>query len=204
MKIIVVMKKLLALLMLMFGLSSMTQAQKFAYVDTQYILDNIPDYQMAQDQLNELAKKWQKEIDAKITEIEKMYKSFQADAVLLPAELKAKRENEIVAKEKELKELQKKRFGKDGDLYKKRSELVKPIQDKVFNAIQEYADERGYAIIFDRASGGAILYANARFDQSDAILKKLGYAPGNKNSQQSGNSGGNSPQRKAEPSGERR
>jgi outer membrane protein len=172
MKIIVVMKKLLALLMLMFGLSSMTQAQKFAYVDTQYILDNIPDYQMAQDQLNELAKKWQKEIDAKITEIEKMYKSFQADAVLLPAELKAKRENEIVAKEKELKELQKKRFGKDGDLYKKRSELVKPIQDKVFNAIQEYADERGYAIIFDRASGGAILYANARFDQSDAILKK--------------------------------
>lgn len=182
------MKKIIALALLVFGLTVATQAQKFAYVDTQYILDNIPDYQMAQDQLNEFAKKWQKEIDGKIAEIEKMYVAFQADAVLLPADLKKKRENEIVQKETELKALQKKRFGTDGDLYKKRSELIKPIQDKVYNAIEEYANDRGYAIIFDRAGSGTLLFANPKFDQSDEILKKMGYAPGTKSNTQQGNS----------------
>lgn len=191
------MKKIIVFALFFFGLTFTSQAQKFAYVDSQYILDNIPDYQMAQDQLNELAKKWQKEIDDKIVEIEKMYKAFQADAVLLPADLKKKREEEIIQKEKDLKSLQKKRFGTDGDLYKKRSELIKPIQDKVFNAIEEYATERGYAIIFDRAGSGTILYANAKFDQSDEILKKLGYAPGTKSN--SGGGQGNSPQRKETP-----
>lgn len=202
------MKKLVSLLLVIFGLSSFTQAQKFAYVDSQYILENIPDYQMAQSQLNELAKKYQKEIDDKIAEIEKMYKSFQADAVLLPAELKTKRENEIIQKETELKQLQKKRFGSDGDLYKKRSELIKPIQDKVFNAIQEYADDRGFSMIFDRAGGSTILYANARFDKSDDILRKMGYTPGKKStnstSQENTNQENTTPQRKTENSGERR
>jgi outer membrane protein len=189
------MKKIIAIALLFFGFSVASQAQKIAYVDTKYILDNIPDYQMAQDQLNELAKKWQKEIDDKITEIDKMYKAFQTDAVLLPADLKKKREDEIVKKESELKALQKKRFGTDGDLYKKRAELIKPIQDKVYNAIEEYANERGYAIILDRAGSGTILFANPKFDQSDEILKKLGYAPANKSS----NGGqGNTPQQKEE------
>jgi outer membrane protein len=189
------MKKIIVIALLVFGFTTVSQAQKIGYVDTQYILDNIPDYQMAQDQLNELAKKWQKEIDDKILEIEKMYKSFQADAVLLPADLKKKREDEIVQKEKDLKSLQKKRFGTDGDLFKKRSELIKPIQDKIYNAIEEYANERGYAIILDRAGSGTVLFGNPKFDVSDEILKKLGYTPGTKSSQGQENS----PQKKELP-----
>ena len=189
------MKKLFLIALVLLATSATGFAQKFAFVDTQYILDNIPDYQMAQDQLNELAKKWQKEIDGKIEEIDKMYKAFQTDAVLLPADLKKKREDEIIQKEKDLKALQKKRFGTDGDLYKKRSELIKPIQDKVYNAIEELATDRGYAIIFDRAGSGTILYANPRFDKSDEILQKLGYYPGNKNN--NGRTKTSSPQRRS-------
>ncbi|MBN2746023.1 MAG: OmpH family outer membrane protein [Bacteroidales bacterium] len=191
------MKKLVVFLVILIGFSSVSFSQKTAFVDTKYILENIPDYQMAQDQLNELAKKWQKEIDDKITEIEKMYQKFQTDAVLLPADLKKKREDEIVAKERELKTLQKQRFGTDGDLYKKRAELVKPIQDKVYNAIEEYANDRGYAIIFDRAGSGTILYANSRFDVSDEILTKMGYTPATKSQPASGQQ--NTPQRKETP-----
>ena len=188
------MKKLFIITLILLATSATGFAQKFAFVDTQYILDNIPDYQMAQDQLNELSKKWQKEIDTKIEEIDKLYKAFQTDAVLLPADLRKKREDEIVQKEKEVKALQKKRFGTDGDLYKKRSELIKPIQDKVYNAIEELATDRGYAVIFDRAGSGTILYANPRFDKSDEILQKLGYSPGNRNS--GGNKSNTSPQRR--------
>jgi len=188
------MKKLLIIAMVLLATSATGFAQKFAFVDTQYILDNIPDYQMAQDQLNELSKKWQKEIDAKITEIDKLYKAYQTDAVLLPADLKKKREDEIVQKEKEVKTLQTKRFGTDGDLYKKRSELIKPIQDKVYNAIEDLATDRGYAVIFDRAGSGTILYANPRFDKSDEILQKLGYSPGSKSN--GGGKSNTSPQRK--------
>ena len=195
------MKKLLIISLILLTTSAAGFAQKFAFVDTQYILDNIPDYQMAQDQLNELSKKWQKEIDAKIAEIDKLYKAFQTDAVLLPADLRKKREDEIVQKEKEVKALQKKRFGTDGDLYKKRSELIKPIQDKVYNAIEELATDRGYAVIFDRAGSGTILYANPRFDKSDEILQKLGYSPGNRNN--GNNKSNTSPQRRnTNPAGE--
>ncbi len=189
------MKKIVIIALLLLGSSATMFAQKFAYVDTKYILDNIPEYQMAQDQLNELAKKWQKEIDAKAQEIDKMYKAYQTDAVLLPADLKKKREDEIVQKEKELKELQKKRFGTDGDLYKKRAELIKPIQDKIYNAIEELANDRGYAIIFDKAGSGTILYGNPRFDKSDEILQKLGYSPGVKSQKKSGYN--SSPQRRS-------
>ena len=111
-------------------------AQKYAFVDTKYILENIPEYKTAQDQLDELSAQWQKEIEGKFAEIDKMYKDYQAESVLLPDDMKKKREDEIVKKEKEAKDLQKKRFGKDGDLFKKREELVKPIQDKVYNAIE--------------------------------------------------------------------
>jgi len=176
-------KTLVIAFFMLFGMSQI-QAQKFAYVDTQYILDNVPEYKMAKTQLEDLQKKWQKEIEVKIQEIDKMYRNFQTDAVLLPADIKKQREEEITQKERELKAFQKKRFGKDGDLFKKRQELIKPIQDKIFNAIQEMAEERGYSLVFDRAANASILYANERFDKSDAVLQKMGYTPTNPKSSQ--------------------
>ncbi len=171
------MKKILLLVLILVGVSFATKAQKFAYVDTQYILDNIPEYKMAQKQLEDISKKWQKEIEVKVSEVDRMYKAYQTDAVLLPEEIKKQREKEILAKDKELAELKKKRFGKDGDLFKKRQELIKPLQDKIFNAIKETSTQRGYAIMFDRAGSLSILYANERHDKSDEILEKLGYSP---------------------------
>ncbi len=193
------MKKIVVIaFFILFGVSSVN-AQKFAYVDTQYILDNIPEYQMAKNQLEALSTKWQKEIEVKLTEIDKMYRQFQTDAVLLPADIKKQREEEITQKERELKALQKKRFGKDGDLFKKREELIKPIQDKIFNAIQEMAEERGYSVIFDRAANASILYANERFDKSDAVLQKMGYTPTNPKSSSGKSQGGRSQHNRSTP-----
>lgn len=150
--------------------------QKFAFVDTEYILSNIPTYASAQEQLDNLSVQWQKEIEAVYADIDKMYKEFQAEKVLLSEEMKIKRENDIIAKEKNAKDLQKKYFGKDGQLYKKRQELIKPIQDEVFNAVKELAQEGNYAVIFDSAAGGAkMLYTDPKYDKSDEILSKLGY-----------------------------
>jgi len=154
---------------------SFAQSQKFAYVDSDYILNKIPTYKAAQDQLDQISADWQKEIEVIYADIDKMYKNFQAEKVLLTEDLKTKRENEIIAKEKEAKDLQKKRFGKDGDLFKKRQELVKPIQDDVFNAVKQIATEGGYAVIFDTAGSLTMLYTDAKFDKSDDVLKKLGF-----------------------------
>lgn len=162
-------------LVMMLGIAS---AQRVACVDTKYVLDNISEFRDAQSKLDAFSIEWQKEIEMKFAEIDKLYKAFQAEAVLLPEDVKNKRQDEIINKEKEAKELQKKRFGSDGDLFKKRQELVKPIQDKVYNAIEDYATEKNYAIIFDKAGGMTVLYVNARNDVSDDILKKLGYKPG--------------------------
>jgi outer membrane protein len=169
------MKKLLISLLILMSTAGFTQ--KIAYVDSQYILDNIPDYKLAQEQLDEMSKKWQKEIETELAVIDKMYKTYQADAVLLPEDIKKKREDEIMAKEKEVKALQKKRFGQDGDLFKKREELIKPIQDKVYNAIEELSVEKGYSIIFDKSGSLTILYASSKIDISDQVLTKLGYSP---------------------------
>ncbi|MCB2221836.1 MAG: OmpH family outer membrane protein [Bacteroidetes bacterium] len=149
-------------------------AQKYAYVDTEYILDNIPEYKDAQIQLDDLAAEYQQEIEEKFGEIDKMYKNFQAEAVLMPDDVKKKKEEEIQAKEKEVKDLQKQRFGPDGDLFLKREELVKPIQEKIYNAIEEIAMDDNYAFVFDRAGSLTILYVNARFDISDDVLDKVG------------------------------
>lgn len=160
-------------------LCSMTFAQqKFAYVDSEYILENIPEYLAAQDKLDELAIEWQKEIEQEFKEVDSLYKKFELESVLLPEDIKAKREKEIIAKEKEAKTLQKQRFGKEGDLFKKRAELVKPIQDKVYNAIEEVASEGAYGIIFDKSGALTILYSAAKLDKSDDVLDKLGYKPG--------------------------
>jgi len=168
------MKKLILVIAAVF-LSLGAFAQKFAYVDTQYILDNIPEYKTAQGQLDKYSLQWQKEIEGKFDELDKLYKNFQADAILLTEEMRKKRETEILEKEKEAKELQKQRFGKDGDLFKKRQELVKPIQDKIYNALKDYAQAKNYAVIFDKASDLTILYANPKYDISDEILDAMGY-----------------------------
>lgn len=153
-------------------------AQKFAIVDTDYILDNIPEYQVAQDKLDELSVQWQEEIEKKFAEIDKLYNEYQSEAVLLPDDMKKKREDEIIKKEKEAKDLQKKRFGQDGDLFKKRQELIEPIQDRVYDAVQDIADEDNYATVFDKAGSLTMLYTNDRYDISDQVLRKMGYRPG--------------------------
>lgn len=151
-------------------------AQKFAYVDSQYILDNLPEFTEAQAQLDELSIQWQTEIETKFAEVEKMRQEFQAQAVLLPEDMKKKKELEITDKEKDAKNLQRQRFGKDGDLMKKRVELVKPVQEKVYNAIQEVSTSSNYAIIFDKAGALTIMYANPKYDISDDVLDNMGAA----------------------------
>ncbi len=169
------MKKLILALVIGFGLALSVQAQKFAFVDTEYILDNIPAYTAAQDQLNQLSSQYQKELESMHSEIEQMYKDFQAESVLLSEDMKRKREDVIVSKEKDYKQLQRKYFGPEGDLFKKRQALIKPIQDDIFNAVQEISTDGGYAVIFDKADGTTLFFTNPRYDLSDQVLEKLGY-----------------------------
>lgn len=163
---------LLAGLLLTLGL---TVAQKYAFVDTEYILNNIPNYKAAQEQLDKFSADWQKEVEAKYAEIEKMYKDYQAERVLLSEDMRRQREEAIVNREKEVKELQKTYFGQEGALYKKRQELIQPIQDDIYKAIKDLATENGYAVIFDTSSGPTMIYTNPRYDVSDEVLQKLGY-----------------------------
>lgn len=150
-------------------------AQKYAFVDTEYILENIPAYKAAQQQLDNTSAKYQKELETIKAELGKMYKDFQAESVLLSEEMKRKREDVIISKEKNYKTLQRKYFGREGELFKKRQSLVKPIQDQIFDAIKQIASEGSYAVIFDKASGGAMIFTNPKFDLSDRVLEKLGY-----------------------------
>lgn len=149
-------------------------AQRYCVVDSKYILENLPEYKQAQNKLDEVSSTWQKEIDAKLQDVDRMYKSYQAEQVMLSDEMKKKREDEIIKKEKEAKDLQKKRFGYEGDLFKKRQELVKPVQDKVYNAVQKMASSRGYDVIFDKSADLSIFYADPKIDKSDDVLKDLG------------------------------
>lgn len=166
---------ILGIVMLCAAFPNQSLGQKFAYVDTKYILDNITEYKAAQTELDKISVEWQKEIEAGYAAIDKLYKSFQAEQILLTAEMKRKREDEIIRKEKEAKELQKKRFGVDGDLYKKRQELIKPIQDKVYAAIKEVATLGNYAMVLDKAGDLNILYSDPKYDKSEAVLNKMGY-----------------------------
>lgn len=170
------MKKIIGtlLVILAFGLNNVN-AQKFGYVDTDYILNSIPEYKAAKGELDKLSTDWQKEIELKYAEIDKLYKAYQAESILLTDEMKKKRENEIVNKETEAKDLQKAKFGVDGELFKKRMELIKPIQDKVYNAVKAIADKAGLAVIFDKNSDITMLYANPKFDKSEAVLDHLGF-----------------------------
>ena len=180
--------KALLVLALLFTFST-AHAQKYAYVNTEYILDNIPEYKTAQQQLDNLSVQWQKEIEDKYAIIDKLYKAYQAEQVLLTEEMKKRRQDEIAQREKDVKDLQKQRFGYDGDLFKKKQELVKPIQDKIFNAVKKLASEQSYAVIFDKSSDLIMLYTNPKYDKSDDILSAMGYKPAKKDA---GGKGGSS------------
>ena len=171
------MKKSLIIAMVIIATALTADAQRFAYVNTDYILKNIPEYKAAQDQIDKITTEWRAEVDKKQKEIDDLYRNFQNEQYLLTEEQKKTKVGEIEAKEKAIKDYQKTKFGYEGELFQKRQELVKPIQDKVYEAIEKFAKERGYDFIFDKLSSTTLLYANAENDKSDDIIKKLGYTP---------------------------
>ncbi|MBO4965477.1 MAG: OmpH family outer membrane protein [Muribaculaceae bacterium] len=170
------MKKIVLTLLLAIAGLGLANAQKFALVDMEYILRNVPAYEMANEQLNQQSLRWEREVSELTKEAETMYKSYEADRVFLTDEQKKKREEAIVAKEKEATELRYKYFGPEGELYKKRQSLMKPIQEDVYNAVKTVAEEKGYQTVFDRASSQSIVFASPRIDISNDVLAKLGYS----------------------------
>lgn len=170
------MKKIFLTLCLIAGLGFAAQAQKFATVDMGYIMKNIPAYESANEQLNQVSKKWQAEVDAKMKEVQQLYKNYQTELVFMSDEMKVKREEEIVAKEKAAQELKRSYFGPEGELFKKRESLMKPIQDEVYNAIQELSNTKGLDLIFDKSSAMSAIFVSQKLDISDEVLKKLGFS----------------------------
>ena len=168
------MKKILAFVAMVVCLAFSAEAQRYAIIDTKYILDKIPDYKDAQKSLDVVSEQWQREIDAKQVELDRMYRNFEAEQVMLSDDLKKKREDELFMREKEIRDLQRKRFGFEGDLFKKRQELVKPIQDKVYTAIQKIAVNRQYDFILDKSEGITVIFADPKLDRSEDVLKELG------------------------------
>jgi outer membrane protein len=169
------MKKIVSIPILALAFAFYANAQKYAFVDSDYMLNNIPSYKAAQEELDKLSAQYEEEVKALYQEIDKMWQTYQGEKVLLSDEIKAEREEEIITKEREAKKMQNDYFGQEGLLYKKREELVKPIQDEIYNAVKEIANENGYAVIFDSSSGPTMLYTNPRYDISDEVLKRLGY-----------------------------
>ena len=167
--------KKIKFLILFFLITNYSLAQKFAYVDTDYILAKIPEYNQAQDKLDNYSKGWQEEIEITMQKIEKMYRSYQSEQILLTEEMKSARENLIFAEEKKVQDLQIKYFGTEGMLFSKRQELIKPIQDKIYDAIQQVATNNKYSVIFDSSSDLIMLYTNNNLDKSDKVLELMGY-----------------------------
>lgn len=168
------MKKIVlsAFAMMLFVLAA--SAQRYAVIDTKYILDKMPEYREAQKKLDQYSEQWQQEIEARQRELDQMYRSFEAEQVMLSEELRKKREDELFNREKEVRDLQKKRFGFEGDLFKKRQELVKPLQDKVYNAVQKLAVARQYDFILDKSEGITVIFADPKLDKSDDVLREIG------------------------------
>ncbi len=162
-----------SLLLLCMGGTAMAQ-QKYCVIDSKYILEKMSDYKDAQGKLDNLSKAWQEEIDTKMAEVDKMYKSYQAEKPMLSDDMRNKRQDEIISKEKAAKDLQKQRFGYEGDLFKKRQEFVKPIQDRVFNAVQKLCTTKAYDMALDKAGGVTLFYADPKLDKSEDVLKILG------------------------------
>jgi len=169
------MKKTLLFTLLLVCTALVTQAQqRYAIIDTKYILERIPEYRDADKKLQQVGEQWQKEIDDKQTQLDKMYKNYEAEQFMLTEELRKKREDELFVKEKEIRDLQKKRFGYEGDLFKERQRLIKPVQDRVYNAVQKMALARSYDFVLDKSEGITVIFADPKLDKSDDILKELG------------------------------
>ena len=169
------MKRLLIIAIVLMGTLS-ASAQKFALLDMEYILKNIPAYERANEQLNQVSKKWQAEVEALSTEATTMYKNYQNEIVFLSQEQKKERQEEIMKKEKEASDLKRKYFGPEGELFKKRESLMTPIQEEIYNAVKEISELRGYSLVVDRASDTGIIYGSPKVDISNEVLQKLGYA----------------------------
>ncbi len=169
------MKKQLILFTVITVMALSALGQRFAYIDTEYILDNIPEFQAAEREVEELSIQWQMEIENLFSEVDRLYREYQAEAPLLPEDMRRQREEEIIQKERAAKELQMRRFGRDGDLFAKRQELIQPIQDRVFEAVEQIATRGNYAVIFDKAGGAAMIYTDVRYDLSDDVLQRMGY-----------------------------
>ncbi len=169
-------KKLLLSLLSIICISLGAQAQKYCVVDSKYILDNLSEYSEAQKRLDAISAQWQQEVDSKFADVDRLYKSYQAEQVMLSEEMKQRRQNDIIEKERQAKELQKKYFGMEGELFKKRQEFVKPVQDKVYSAIQKLAVAKGYDLVLDKSAGITVFYSDAKIDKSVDILKDLGVA----------------------------
>jgi outer membrane protein len=167
------MKNTILILTVLFLANITSNAQKFAVVDSKYILNQMPAYKESQKKIDELAEKWQKEISAKYKEIENKYKAYQQEEILLPEETKQLRQKEIIELEDKAKELQKRRFGVGGDLYKKRKELIEPIQERIYQAVKQLSKDNNYNFILDKGNNSNILYADPKYDKSDAVLRKL-------------------------------
>jgi len=174
------MKRILILAILFFT-SLVSYAQRFAYVDSDYILKHIPEYTSSQKQLDAISVQWQKEVDSKFLAIEGLFKAYQADQVLLTETMRKTRENEIIEKEKEAKEFQRLKFGFEGELFQMRTKLIKPIQDRVSKAVQAVAESQQLDMIFDKNSEITLLYASPRLDKSNDVITRLGYKPGTLN-----------------------
>ncbi len=168
------MKKILFTLAACFILAGSIFAQRYAVIDSKYILNKVPEYKDAQQKLDQFSQMWQQEIDQKSADLDRMYKEYDAEKVMLSDELKKKREDELYNKEKEVRDLQRKRFGYQGDLFKKREELIKPIQDRVYNAIQKLAVAKLYDFILDKSDGITVIFADPKLDKSDDVLKEMG------------------------------
>lgn len=168
------MNKSIGILLCYLILSFSALAQRYAVIDTRYILEKIPEYKNAQEKLDQVSDLWQQDIDQKQAALDKMKKDFQAEQIILPENLQKKREDEIFNKEKELRDLQKKRFGFEGDLFKKRQELIKPVQDRIYNAIQKLATDKQYDFILDKSEGITVIFADPKLDKSEEVLKILG------------------------------
>ncbi len=168
------MKKIFLLSIAFMLLALAGQAQRYAIIDTKYILGKIPEYKDADTKLQAIGAQWQKEIDDKQAALDKMYKNYEAEQFMLTDELKKKREDELFLREKEVRDLQKKRFGYEGDLFKERQKLVKPVQDKVYNAIQKMAIAKAYDFVLDKSEGITIIFADPKLDKSEDVLRELG------------------------------
>jgi len=168
------MKKIFLLSLCFSMLGFAVQAQRYAIIDSKYILEKLTDYKDAQKKLDQFSEQWQQEIDQKQAAMDKMYKDYDAEQVMLSDVLKKKREDELYNKEKELRDLQKKHFGFEGDLFKKRQELIKPIQDRVYTAVQKLALDKQYDFILDKSEGITVIFADPKLDRSDDVLRNLG------------------------------